>query len=114
MTPHVTTEQLRAFFQHIKVTESGCWDWTGPRDPKGYGEFLSCPPGPMAPNKARPRAARVAWAWFRRDRLRPSPAWKLSQSCGRVFCVNPAHLRQKPQAVSPERQAFLNARKAQR
>ncbi len=26
------------FWKHIKISESGCWDWKGSRHPKGYGQ----------------------------------------------------------------------------
>ncbi len=63
--------------------EHGCWTWTGPVGPDGYGIGAS---------------NRTAHAWSFRLHRGPykSATQKVVQTCDNRLCVNPHHLVLKP------------------
>lgn len=71
----------------IVVTESGCWEWQGPRDAKGYGNtfFGSRVDGTRRCARVH-RKAYEAW-------VGPIPAGlTIDHLCCNKACANPAHL----------------------
>ncbi len=75
-------EARKKFKEKIKIdTESGCWVWTGPRHPKGYGHF--------SVHGRHFYAHRYIMEFING----PIPKDKeLHHMCGRKECVNPRHL----------------------
>jgi hypothetical protein len=69
------------FFQRIRRLKSGCWKWTGPRQPR-----KTCPYGLYS----QMRAHRFSWEWFN-NRDVPEGMCVLHK-CDNSLCVNPAHL----------------------
>ena len=73
----LTTSTLTAFFAHIELAQTGCWRWTGPRSPTGYGLLKGV------------AAHRLAADWF----VGPIPPGQhVHHRCGVRHCVNPVHL----------------------
>ena len=79
---HLTRSDLDRFFGKVRVTASGCWEWTAYRDANGYGRFnLSGGPD---------WAHRVAYRMFV---SLPPAGIELHHECHNPACVNPGHLR---------------------
>jgi hypothetical protein len=98
--------QLLQFFSRV-AREGDCWHWTGKFSGDGLPTFKECPTGRAARLTATvPMATRTAFAWFR-GLLMPSKYWRLKQTCGNRWCVNPAHLKQMriPERKPVERNA---------
>jgi hypothetical protein len=67
-----------AFWLLVEPKESGCWEWHGRRDRKGYGEW-----------RHRGSAHRLVYAAI----VGPIPAgFHVHHRCCNTSCVNPAHL----------------------
>ena len=72
------------FWSYVKMSSDGCWEWTGYKDPEGYGRFKikvddvwrSVPP------------YRVMW-WLMFGVM---PDNEIDHLCVNPGCVNPAHL----------------------
>src|SRR5688572_4789930 len=65
----------------VRVLPSGCWEWLGYKDVKGYGQV-------SYHNQRRP-AHRVAYAlWV------GTPPANLHHVCGFKSCINPQHLEE--------------------
>jgi hypothetical protein len=77
-----TDEQITRFLSKIeKVTESGCWIWTGTVDKNGYGHVLI--------NYKTLKAHRLSWLIHNGE----IPAGQLvCHRCDVPGCVNPHHL----------------------
>jgi hypothetical protein len=74
---------LLAVAKHIRISESGCWEWVGARNPKGYGQLTY---------KGKHQTAhRFAFAGL----VEPieDGKWVLHH-CDNARCVKPAHLYQ--------------------
>lgn len=70
-----------ALATRISVTRSGCWDWTGHLNHKGYGHVYF--------QGSTQRTHRVTYELL----VAPIPAGlELHHTCERECCVNPAHL----------------------
>lgn len=89
-TPH---EILRAEIEaRTRITDEGCWDWSGYRDRDGYGHWQRQP------------AHRAVWKIM----IGPIPeGHHLHHICRNPGCVNPAHLA----VVSPEEHSRLPRRR---
>lgn len=71
--------------ERVVKTPSGCWEYTGTLNHKGYGEI--CEGGAHGRTK---RAHRVSYELF----VGPIPTGKLIRhSCHNPPCVNPDHLK---------------------
>lgn len=69
------------FQRHILVSESGCWEWTGPKHHNGYG---AC-----SKTAGTNRAHRAAYKLL----VGPIPeGLVLDHLCRVRHCVNPAHM----------------------
>jgi hypothetical protein len=72
----------RRFWKKVRAAESGCWEWTGSQDRKGYGWYSHS-------GQAR-RAHRVAHEVL----VGPvGDGLQVLHSCDNPPCINPAHLR---------------------
>lgn len=81
--PRFTEDQLRAaFFRKVRFDQqTGCWEWQGAKDSKGYGVIRS---------HGRMRMAhRVIYEWTHGGVL---DAMVIRHKCDNPCCVNPAHL----------------------
>jgi hypothetical protein len=71
-----------------RLTEAGCWEWTGSRDQKGYGRTTI---GSRTDGSRRPvRVHRLAWELFRGP---IPPGLQIDHRCRNRRCFNPEHLR---------------------
>lgn len=85
MTPWDLPENLRT---RIRVDESGCWHYTGPRTPKGYGVT-------SALGRQERLAHRVTYVLA----VGPIPSgYEVDHLCSIPRCCNPEHL----EAVTPQ------------
>lgn len=95
MKPVAYSEATAArFMRHVAKDEAtGCWNWTGYCDPKGYGRFQ------LGTTDAR-MAHQVSYGLFvghMEDGL------ELDHLCRNTSCVNPEHLEPVTQEVNNER-----------
>jgi len=77
------------FWDKVKFTEGGCWNWTGTRSLLGYGKFY-LGRGRIGGSTGYVGAHRIAWLLSGRVLARRK---SLHHVCGNRACVNPAHLR---------------------
>src|SRR4030042_1325620 len=85
---------VAAFFSKILVSqETGCWNWTGGQDGKGYGKFDHYING----KRVRYFTHRVSWSIFKGN---PNPQMVNDHSCKNRACCNPDHLAEKPRGLN--------------
>lgn len=79
------------FMRHVFKSETGCWEWTGYLDKRGYGYFNT------GVNKVPMHAHR--WLWIHLNGPVPE-GWHVDHLCRRRSCVNPAHMEPVPAKVN--------------
>jgi hypothetical protein len=82
MTLKIPDESLLNFMSNISTSE-GCWEWTGPKNNRGYGYFRVSPKTWLT--------HRLSHSLFK-DQI--STGNVIMHSCDNPGCVNPAHLSQ--------------------
>ncbi len=74
-------ETRKRFRNNVIVFPSNCYEWTGPKHPKGYGMF--------SVSGKNVYAHRYIWEWVHG----PIPVgYEIDHLCGNKSCVNPDHL----------------------
>lgn len=98
----VEDEHSRTFWSRVDQSD-GCWEWTGSRNQKGYGQATL--------NGRRTGAHRVAW--LRSGRTIPD-GLQLDHLCRNRACVNPDHLEVVDNRTNVLRGRTLPARNIQK
>lgn len=70
------------FIEKVFKVENGCWEWTGSKNERGYGQFWTKEKGNM-------RAHRYAYEYYKNKIL---PELQIDHLCRNRSCVNPDHL----------------------
>jgi len=84
----MTAERTMRFISKIKETDSGCHEWQGSSNSRGYG-ILPCRVG----NKVKHvQVHRIAYFLFNPDADQEK---SISRKCGNLLCCNPLHLEPK-------------------
>ena len=88
--------------RQIKVAADGCWEWTGPKTPNGYGKHRR---GPGHPDRI---VHRILWEHYN-DQMIP-PKMQLDHLCRNRACCNPKHFEVVTASENTKRQnhAFRN------
>ena len=92
-------DQRERFMSHVRQAESGCWEWLGWKDHRGYGKATA------VGRRGKDWAHRVAHELF----VGTIPdGLHIDHLCRNVSCVNPDHLEAVNQAENLRRQADAN------
>lgn len=98
---HLGTPEQR-FFRKLRQV-GDCWEWTGAKDPDGYGQFC-----PSAAN-GDVRLAR-AHRWVYEFMVAPiPPGLTIDHLCRNRACQNPWHMEPVPSGVNVSRANALRA-----
>lgn len=82
-----TEKQVRDFWAKVRVAaDAECWEWTGARNPKGYGVKRNAVARGVKENIM---AHRMSWLLFNSD---IPEGLRVLHKCDNPSCVNPAHL----------------------
>jgi hypothetical protein len=74
-------KSFQRFMAKVQITPAGCWEWTGAKTDKGYGQFWN--------DGHNNRAHRVSYEHF----VGAIPkGMELDHLCNNHACVNPHHL----------------------
>lgn len=85
--PKLTLTPQARVLRHIEIDRAtGCWNWTGHRNKKGYGQISVV----NSEQKLKTQAHRYAYTAF----VAPiQPGLTVDHMCTNRACVNPLHLR---------------------
>lgn len=84
--PMSEADYIRRFWSRFTVTPDGCWEWTGARNPNGYGRV-----GIHGSRDKTEGVHRLAWMMVNG---RPVPVgMRVLHRCDNPPCGNPDHLR---------------------
>lgn len=93
------------FAAKVEIAADGCWNWTGNRSAKGYGNFYA----------DRDRGVVRAHRWAYEHFVGPIPAGlTIDHLCRNTSCVNPAHLEAVSSGVNTLRGDAASARNARK
>lgn len=93
------TPPTQRFIEKWTLVDNGCWEWTGSRHPRGYGEFFD--------GSTVVRAHRWAYEQF----VGPIPeGLVIDHLCRNTGCVNPLHLEAVTQTENIRRGESPSAR----
>lgn len=77
---YLADEQVRGFWNNVKVVDDKCWPWVGQRNTQGYGHYYA--------GKKCLKAHRVAYQLTKGDIVKGT----IRHSCDFTSCCNPSHL----------------------
>ena len=85
-------EDEKRFLSHVKIIDSGCWEWQGRISNKGYAHFFW--------DKSTKNAHRFSYKQY----VGPlTKGLQIDHLCRNKTCVNPSHLEQVTQQVNISR-----------
>lgn len=95
----LTAERWQYLLANRRVTEDGCWEWTGYRNARGYGRVMARPHG-------RFLVHRLALAYTTGEDL---DGLVVDHLCGNPPCFNPDHLDATTQRINLARGDTFNS-----
>jgi len=87
----VSLRTRKKFRKNVRSDPSGCWEWIGYRDHRGYGRFYN-------PEKQQEVAAH-RWLWEHANGRRIPKGMDAHHTCWNRSCVQPDHI-----AIMPHRE----------